>query len=145
VSNQELYFGLMSFDELSPGSQVLIGTWELVNELYNGGFTQYFHNSSRDRAKRMIQLLRSIDADRAAAMLEEATALIGPGTRWGDEDDSAAAVKSMPEEIRRRVHDLEHAFYDELDSLHLLVFSYLSQHRDQIDAPPDFWTEATSQ
>jgi len=89
----------------------------------------------------MIQLLRSIDADRAAAMLQEATALIGPGTRWGDEHSCAAALDSMPEEIRKSVRELECAFYNELDNLHLLVFGYLSKHRDEIDAPSDFWTE----
>jgi Domain of unknown function (DUF4375) len=141
VSSQELYMGLMFFDGLNPGEQVLIGTWELVNEVYNGGFMQYFHNSSRDRAKPMIRLLRSIDAHRAAAILEEATALIGPGTRWGDEKNYAAAINSMPQEIREKVHHLERTFYDELDDLHLLVFSYLSKHRDQIDVPSDFWAE----
>jgi len=141
VSSQELYFGLMYFDELNRGSQVLIGTWELANELYNGGFLQYFLNSSRDRAKPMIELLRSIDAHRAAAILEEATALIGPGTRWADERGCAAAFESMPEELRKSVADLERAFYNELDNLHLLVFSYLSRYRHEIDAPADFWTE----
>jgi hypothetical protein len=141
VSSQELYMGLICFDKLKMTEQVLIGTWELVNEFYNGGFLQYFHNSSRDRAKPMIQLLRSIEAHRAAATLEEAIALIGPGTRWGDECNSAAAIRSMPEEIRKGVSDLERAFYNELDNLHLFVFSYLSEHRDEIDAPSVFWTE----
>jgi hypothetical protein len=144
VSSQELYFGLMDFDKLSRGNQVLIGTWELANEVYNGGFLQYFLNSSRDRAKPMIRLLRSIEAHRAAAILKEASALIGPGTRWGDERSCVAAFKSMPEELRKSIRDLERAFYNELDNLHLLVLSYLSKHRDQIDAPSDFWTEATN-
>ncbi len=141
VSGQELYFGLIDFDGLNPAEQVLIGVWELVNEVYNGGFIQYFHNSSRARSKPMIQLLRLIEADRAAAILEEAIALVGPGTRWGDERSYRAAVETMSGEMWKKVRDVESALYSELDDLHRLVFSYLSKHRDKIDAPPDFWTE----
>jgi hypothetical protein len=93
----------------------------------------------------MIQLLRSIDAQRAAALLEEAHALIGPGTRWGDESNFLTAVNSMPEELRKRVGDLERDLYSDLDDLHRLVFDYLSKHREEIDAPPDFWTESVKQ
>ncbi len=141
VGGQELYFGLLCFDGLSLAEKVLIGTWELVNELYNGGFPQYFCNSSRDRAEPMIQLLHTVDAHRAGAMLEEVTALIGPGSRFGSERSSAAVRNSMPEEMRQRVRSLERAFYDDLDNLHLLVFKYLSKHRGEIDVPSDFWTE----
>jgi hypothetical protein len=141
VSSRELYFGLMNFDELNTGEQVLIGTWELVNEFYNGGFLQYFCNSSRDRAGSMIRLLRSIDAVRAAAILEEAIALIDPKTCRVDERSCSAAASLMPGEMRKSVGDLDRAFYDELDNLHLLVFKYLSKHRGDIDAPSDFWME----
>jgi Domain of unknown function (DUF4375) len=141
VSSRELYFGLLTFDGLSPAEQVLIGVWELVNEVYNGGFAQYFLNSSRDRAEAMIQLLHVIDANQVAAILEEAMTLIGPGTRWGAEFRPAAA---MPEETRKVIKDLELTFYNKLDDLHLLNFRYLSKHRNQIDADADFWTEATS-
>ena len=32
VSGQELYFGLIVFDQLNSAEQALIATWELVNE-----------------------------------------------------------------------------------------------------------------
>jgi hypothetical protein len=135
--------GLICFDELNPAEKSLIGTWELVNEVYNGGFTQYFHNSSREHAAPMIAVFLSIGAQRAAAILESAIALAGPGTRWDDEPHCFAAINSTPSDLKRRLVELERELYDELDDLHLLVFRYLSKHRDQIDAPADFWTEAT--
>ena len=48
VSRNEAYMWLSWFDELKLPDQVLLGVWELANEVYNGGFLQYFHNSSRD-------------------------------------------------------------------------------------------------
>ena len=145
VSSQVLYMGLTYFDELSPAEQALIGTWELANEVYNGGFTQYFHNSSRDHAKPMVEVLHSINAHRAATILESAIALAGPGTRWGDEPNFLTAINSMPDDVKSNLTKLERDLYDEFDNLHLQVFRFLSKHRDQVEAPADFWTEATTQ
>ncbi len=141
VSSQELHMGLICFEELHPGEQVPIGRWELVNEIYNGGFVQYFHNSSRDRARPMAGILRSIGAHRAADILEAALVVAGPGTRWGDEPNFLTAINSMPADLRNHLTALERNLYDELDSLHLQVFRFLSKHRDQIDVPEDFWKE----
>lgn len=145
VSSQELYMDLMSFEELELPQQALIGTWELANEVYNGGFTQYFHNSSRDHAEPMVAVLRAIEAHRAAAILGAAIALAGPGTQWGEEPNYSKALNSMPGDVKDSLTKLERNLYDELDNLHLQVFRYLSKHRDQIDAPADFWTEPTIQ
>jgi Domain of unknown function (DUF4375) len=145
VASQGLYIGLVAFDELNPAEQALIGTWELANEVYNGGFMQYFHNSSREHAKPMVEVLRPIDAPRVAEILDSAIALAGPGTPWGDEPNYLIATKSVPDDIERRITQLERKLYDELGNLHLRVFRYLSEHRDQIDVPEEFWTEASIQ
>ena len=145
VGSQELYFDLTCFEELSSPEQALLGTWELAAEVYNGGFMQYFHNSSRDHAKPMVEILRSIDAHRAAAILESAIALAGPGTRWADEPNFVRAIESLPVDIRDRLSELERNLCDILDSVYLLVFRYLSQHRNQFDVPADFWMEAATQ
>ena len=145
VVSLEAYIWLMWFDELKPAEKALIGTWELANEVYNGGFTQYFHNSSGEHAKPMVDVLRSVDAHQAADILESEMALAGPGTSWGDESDFLAAIDSMPDDIKRQLSELERKLYDDLDNVHLQVFRYLSKHRDQIEAPAEFWTEATIQ
>ena len=145
VVSQELFMGLMAFDELNPAEQALIGTWELANEVYNGGFMQYFHNSSREHAKPMVEVLRSIDAPQVAEILESAIALAGPGTPWGDEPNFLIATESVPEDVERQIAELDRNLYEELDNLHLQVFRYLSRHRDQIDVHEEFWTEASIQ
>jgi hypothetical protein len=145
VTSQNLYMELAAFDDLNPAERALIGTWELANEVYNGGFMQYFHNASREHAKPMIEVLRSIDANQAADILESAIAVAGPGTRWGDEPNFLTAINSLPADGKRQIKDLERRFYDELDNLHLRLFRFLSKHRDQIETPEGYWTEATIQ
>ena len=72
VSTQNRYWDLDSFAIMSPPEKALIGTWELMNEVYNGGFMQYFHNSSRDRVVPMVDVLRSFGAAQAADVLASA-------------------------------------------------------------------------
>jgi len=140
VSSQGLYFGLICFDELNLAEKALIGTWELVNEVYNGGFTQYFRNSSREHALPMIAVFHSIDAPRVAEVLETALALADSTPSRSNQSNFAAKV-----DRKESLAQLERELYGELDDLHLLVFRYLSKHRDQIDAPAEFWMETTSQ
>jgi Domain of unknown function (DUF4375) len=145
VSGQQLYWDLDSFDIMSSMEKALIGTWELMNEVYNGGFMQYFHNSRRARATPMVGVLRSFGASQAADVLASAIALAGPGTPLGDEPNYLVAIKAMPGEVRDQLRDLERRLFDCADDTHLQLFRYLSQHRDQIEAPNGFWTETTTQ
>lgn len=143
VADQELYYDLGSFEHMSATEKALIGTWELVNEVYNGGFMQYFHNSSREHAKPMIAVLQAYGAIEAAEILGAATALAGPGTPLGDEPGFLNAVKTAPNEVKEQLNVLERKFYNDLDNMHLRLFQYLKKHRDEIQAPEGFWTETT--
>jgi hypothetical protein len=140
VSSQGLFMGLICFDELNSAEQALIGTWELVNEVYNGGFMQYFRNSSWEHAAPMIAVFRSFGAHRVAAILESAIALAGSVLPWAIQPKFVTTVG-----VKNSLAELDRELYGELDDLYLHVFRYPSKHRDQIDAPADFWTEATSQ
>jgi hypothetical protein len=143
VGSQELYYDLGSFEHMNAAEKALIGTWELANEVYNGGFMQYFHNSSREHAKPMVAVLRSFDADKAADVLEAAIALAGPGTPLGDAPGYLSALNAASNEIKEQLGGLERKLYHDLDNVHLRLFRYLEKHRDQIEAPDDFWTETT--
>jgi hypothetical protein len=145
VSTQDLYWDLDSFEIMSPNEKALIGTWELMNEVYNGGFMQYFHNSSRARAKPMVDVLRSFGALEAAEIVQAALALAGSGTAAGDAPGMLAAIKLAPSEMRDQLTNLERRLFDCADDTHLQLYGYLSQHRDEIVAPDGFWTEAPTQ
>ena len=145
VASEELYFGLMEFDALNAAEQALIGTWELANEVYNGGFMQYFHNSSGEHAVQMVGVLRSFSATNAAAIVEEAICLAGPGSTEFVEPNFVKALQSTPSDTRDKLDSLARRFFDQSDDMHLQLYRYLAAHRDQISAPEEFWTEATQQ
>lgn len=145
VSSEELYFDLIAFDELTLPEQALIGTWELANEVYNGGFIQYFHNSSGEHAVPMVGVLRSFGAMEAGAIVEEAIRLAGPGSVEFVERNYVKALNSVSSDTRDKLDSLARRFFDQSDEMHLRLYRYLAAHRDQIPAPAEFWTEAKIQ
>jgi Domain of unknown function (DUF4375) len=140
VSSRRAYMWLMWFDELPRVEQALIAIWELEQEVYNGGFMQYFQNSSGNRVPFICEILRGVGANKVASVVERAIALAGPGIPWDDELRRYAMLNTLSHENKSTLSRMSHEFYEQLDDLNLMLFRYLSKHRDLIDAPKDFWT-----
>jgi hypothetical protein len=62
-------------DALSPGLKMLWGTWLVDGEVNNGGFNQFFWNSSGQFAMEAIEGFRVIGADEHAGLVEDAVEL----------------------------------------------------------------------
>jgi Domain of unknown function (DUF4375) len=140
VGSHQAYMWLMCFDELPPVERALIAIWELEQEVYNGGFLQYLQNWSGNRVPFICEILRGIDANNAACAVERAIALVGPGIPWDDEVERYTMLNTLSDENKSKLSQLGQEFYEQLDDLNLMLFRYLSEHHDQLDAPKDFWT-----
>ena len=145
VVSLDAYMWLMWFDELTPAEQAFIAIWELQQEVYNGGFMQYFQNSSGERVPHICEILRRIDAGPAASVIERAISLAGPDIPWNDKVRRFSALKTISEDNRDKLFHMSKDLFDQSDDLHRLLFQYLSKHREQIEAPADFWTEGAIQ
>jgi hypothetical protein len=64
------------FDGLSPEEQKFFATRVLIGDVYNGGFHQYFSNSSGDYYSRASEMLIEIGAQSTLRLLREAKALL---------------------------------------------------------------------
>jgi hypothetical protein len=143
VGSREAYAWLMWFDELPPAEQALLAIWELEQEVYNGGFFQYFLNSSGNRAPILLNILQTIGANEAASTVSHAVSLLGSDIPWNDEIKRFPIVWSLPDEIKDKLSLLDRALYEQMDELNSLLFQYLSKHRDEIDVSAEFWAQAT--
>jgi hypothetical protein len=140
VATSEAYFGLLWFDKLTTPEQALIAIWELVQEVYNGGLMQYFGNSSGARVPHICGILQSIGAEPVASILEQAILLAGQGIPWDDNVRRRAELGKLPAESKEQFCSLDGDLYAQMDALHFDLFHYLKEHRDEIEAPPEFWT-----
>jgi len=102
---------------LSPAGQVFRSVWELEAEVNNGGFDQYFFNSSGEGAPFVTDALRAIGAHAAADIAARAIA------SSGDTD---------------ALEQLDQEFFAYPDDLTALLYAYASDHRGELGAPPGF-------
>lgn len=139
------HMGLMWFDDLSEAQGTLAAVWELEQEFYNGGFLQYFQNSSGDRVPVICAILERVGAHAVIPIVQRAMALAGPYIPWADDEKRFYALAALDRETKSALYNLGDEFSASLDDLNLLLFHYLRQHRDAFEAPEEFWTEGGDQ
>ena len=115
-----------SFDELSEKDQVLVTIWGLEADINNGGFDQYFFNSSGDHAFFAERALRIIGAHRMADIVARAVALFGDAGVPRDRDERQdLLLDHVGVENEDELDALDTEFYDYPDDISALVEAYL--------------------
>jgi hypothetical protein len=141
--NEDWWF--LDFDNLSPPDQVFLIIWELYSEVYNGGLWQYFINSSGQRVPYACDALKAIGARQLVPILEAAISSVGPDVPWNDDEARHRIIYNLPKPVRDCLHNLDRQFNAHIDGLNELLYYYLLKHRDQVEAPAEFWEGATVQ
>jgi hypothetical protein len=132
VVGPDARFSQVDFDNLTPAEQVFICVWDLEAQVNNGGFSQYFFNSSGDNIHAVVPALQAIGAFRAADIAKKAVAMLGDEPALGDREARQELLDSMSEEDEERLSGLDDEFYAYPDDLTELLYSFVMQHRDQI-------------
>lgn len=99
--------------EISPEERVFLSIMALDREVMNGGFDQFFTNSSSEYAPEIVENLRAIGSDNTARLAEQAIA------QRGDFD----ALEPLDQEY--------YASYENEDKL----WAYVERHAGAIDVP----------
>jgi hypothetical protein len=129
-------FGKEDFGSQSIPQRVFSSIWAVESEVNNGGFSQYFQNSSAETASFGAQALEAIGAPRTADICRRAIACAFP-----------AGLPSTPEAISDAAADLCEDALDELEALDGeftayphdltdLLFAYVSRHPDEFGTLP---------
>jgi hypothetical protein len=114
-----------SFETLAERDRILVAIWWLEGDVNNGGFGQYFRNSSGDQAWFAPQALRRIGAEKMTAIVEEANAEFGPGGPPRDRDERQERLLAMTGAQRARLDALDRRFCDYPDDLSRLLCAFL--------------------
>jgi hypothetical protein len=120
------------FSDLTVPEQVFVAVWTLEADVNNGGFDQYYLNSSGDYAWHAPAALRAIGAEKTAAIAEQANAPFGPDGPPSDHDARQAARDGFPEEVDDLWDDCDQAFYAYPDDLTTLLSAYVRSHSSEI-------------
>lgn len=129
----ELRLCMADYDELSAPERVFRLVWDLESEVNNGGFWQYFANSSGALAPHAPNGLRAIGANAATDIarhaLDLALPLSGNTIPWNDDESRQELMQSLdPEKFEK----LNEKLFQYPDDLTALLYRYVSQHSDAI-------------
>jgi hypothetical protein len=119
-----------NFDQLDEADKVLVTIWSLEGDVNNGGFDQYYFNSSGDLAFYAPIALRSIGAHQMAKITDDANELFGPeGPARNPNEREAQLLAIAPNCSTSNPWDeLDRAFYSYPDDISMLLTGFLQAH-----------------
>ena len=117
-------------DALTQAERTVVVVWELEGEVNNGGFDQYFFNSSGDRAYDCADALRRIGANACAGIAARALRVFGASGPPRDRDRRVEQLQALDEAAIEELETLDNAFFEYPDNLEKLLAEYVRQHRN---------------
>ena len=101
----------------------------LEREINNGGFNQYFINSSGDFAHQTIQSLTAIGANTTAGLLQKAIDQFFDKKVPQDRDERIKLVKQIEKTASEVWEELDQKFFEYADDLNTLNLNFIRQHK----------------
>jgi len=100
----------------------------LEGQVNNGGFNQYFFNSSGEYAHETLNGLKEINAPKMANILNEAIEVFPIAPIPKDTEKRRTLMEDLPENISDRWDMLDHNFYEYPENLAELVINSTLRH-----------------
>jgi len=132
-------FWHLDYKDLSAPERVFLVIWELESEVNNGGFQQYFHNSSGALAPHAVDALKTLGATATADIVQRALdTVIKTITSWSDDAHRQTQVNQLSSETRQILEELDQEYYARPENLTPLLYKYVADHRIEVRAPVEF-------
>ena len=115
---------------LSPEEKTFLVCNHLEGEVNNGGFSQYFYNSSGNNANRVAECMEAIGAIRTAEICRAAIAAFPKPLPEDREEREEFLDEFLTEDVEEILEECDSAFYDYEDDLEQLTYAYIQAHMD---------------
>lgn len=121
---------LHAIGKLSPGQKAVYSTWEVEAEVNNGGFNQFYFNSSRKFSEMAVDGFRLFGANKFAELIQNANVMHESAKvnleKYND-DTTENFSKSYTNNPLNELDTLFYKLYKEED-LHQLKIKYIRSH-----------------
>jgi hypothetical protein len=121
-------YAKLGYENLTRPEKVFVCVWGLEGEVNNGGFDQYYFNSSGDHALDAEESFKAIGAKHTADLVKQANSLFGAA---GPSPDRAARQKQLDalgEAKTKKMNEIEEDFFKYKDNLWELLTVYVSKN-----------------
>lgn len=129
-ASDRIALGRQKFSQQSTHQKVFSAIWAVESEVNNGGFSQYFRNSSCETAGFVADALDLIEAPSTAEICRRAVMIAFPNGLPSSPDEIGAAAADFTSEIEDNLTDLDQEFFAYPHNLTDLLYTYVSEHPD---------------
>lgn len=116
-------------EELTEPQKQFYYNQNLEKEVNNGGFSQYFINSSGDFAHETVLSLRAIGADKTAEILQQAIDQFPNKRVPKDREERIRMVEKIEPKANDEWNRLDSKFFEYQDDLSLLNLDFVRKHK----------------
>lgn len=117
--------------KLSDAEKVFYLNTQLESEVNNGGFSQYFYNSSGDFANEVLYSLNAIGAEQTASIYRKALSALG-GLLPKDRDEREELLdKILIDSVGELLNECDNDFFLYPDNLEELNYQYIINNKEQ--------------
>lgn len=135
-SSEKTSLGKEDFASQSPPQKVFSAIWEVESEVNNGGFSQYFLNSSAESASFVVEALETIGAPQTADICKRAIDAAFPAGLPQSGEVIRAEAACFPDKAVAALEHLGEEFFSYPHDLTGLLFAYVSQHPEEFGQLP---------
>jgi hypothetical protein len=117
------------YERLTRGERLVDAVNWLDMEVNNGGFDQYFTNTSGDHALETVGYLREIGAEHTAGLLQKAMSVFPDATPPRDQMERGYLLMDRGEDVEEFLYGLDRDFYQGSDNISGLLVAYVKRNK----------------
>jgi len=127
IDQKEFEYGK---NHLSPSERIVQAVEALEREVNNGGYSQFFTNSSQEFAPVIVESLRSIGCTQVASITEMAARALDVPDLTPSSIESAICRENEP--LRKQLAHLDDAYYHAGEAIADRLFAFIKQNKAEI-------------
>ena len=115
---------------LSEAERIFYITQTLEMEINNGGFSQFFYNSSGNFSNELVGAFTAIGASATASICQKAISAFGRDIPVDREEREKMLYELQSDEIDEILEECDSAFWDYEDNLNELNYSFVIKNKE---------------
>lgn len=146
MTKNEILIGLSETEKTKVGKEVFAlqslpqrifsSVWAVESEVNNGGFSQYFLNSSAETAGLLVEALGTIGAPKTAEICRRAIECAFPGGLPTTAEDISSLAAKFSEDTLAQLDTLDTEFFAYPHHLTELLYAHVSCHPEEFGIVP---------
>ena len=121
-------------DRLTEPERVVLAVEAMEREVNNGGYEQFFGNSSREFTGFIVRALELIGCPKCAAITADAIAVLELPAGY-DDITIEQTVVDLPDDRRTKLGGCDSRYYANDEPIADALFTYIEQHQHEIQIP----------